>query len=90
MAPPPSVGIPVSPPTYILEELLSHDACTSIDRQLHLTDFLVDLFHEVDHKVHQLVFVHLLCVEVGDQKTDVISLGKEDSRKEEEKKTGEN
>lgn len=40
----------------------------------------------MDHKVHQLVFVHLLCVEVGDQKTDVIPLEKEDSKEEKEKK----
>lgn len=66
-------------PAYILEELLRHDAGARVDRQLHLTDLLVDLLHEVDHKVHQLVFVHLLCVEVGDQKTDVIPLGEEET-----------
>ena len=38
----------------ILEELLSHNACMRIDRQLHLTDFFVNFLHEVDHKVHQL------------------------------------
>ena len=68
--------------TYILKELLSHNACTGIDRQLHLTDFFVNFLHEVDHKVHQLVLIHLFCVEVGDQKADVIPLGKEDSGEE--------
>ena len=61
--------------THILEELLSYDTSPGIDRQLHLTDLLVDLLHEVDYKVHQLV--HLLRVEVGDEKADVISLGRE-------------
>lgn len=45
-----------------------------IDQQLHLTDLLVNFFHEGDHKVHKLVFIRLLCVEVGEQKADVIPL----------------
>lgn len=60
--------------TYIFEELLGDDTSPGIDRQLHFTDLLVDFFHKVNHKVHQFVFVHLLCVEVGDQKTDVVAL----------------
>lgn len=43
-----------------------------VDRQLCLPDLFVDLFHEVDYKVHQFTFIYLLCVEAGDQKTDVI------------------
>lgn len=67
-------------PTHILEELLGHNAGPGIDRQLHLTDLFVNLLHEVDYKVHQFVFVHLLRVEVGDEKADVIPLGREVSR----------
>lgn len=43
-----------------------------VDRQLPLPDLFVDLFHEVDYRVHQLTFIYLLCVEAGDQETDVI------------------
>lgn len=60
--------------SYILEELLSDDASPGIYRQLHLTNLLVDLLHEMDDIVHQLVFVHLLRVEVGDQEANVVSL----------------
>lgn len=63
--------------TYIFEELLSDDTSPGVDGQLHFTDLLVYFFHEMNDKVHQFVFVHLLCVEVGDQKTDVIALQNE-------------
>lgn len=39
----------------------------------------------MDDKVHQLVFIHLLCVEVGDEEADVIALK---SPKEEIRKQG--
>lgn len=37
----------------------------------------------MDDKVHQLVFIHLFCVEVGDEEADVIALKctKEEVRK---------
>ena len=60
--------------SYILEELLCYNTSSGVDRQLHLTDLFVDLLHEVNDKVHQLVLVHLLCVEVGYEETDVITL----------------
>lgn len=60
--------------SYIFKEFLGDDASPGVDRQLHLADLLVDLLHEVDDEVHQLVFVHLLRVEVGDQEADVVSL----------------
>lgn len=60
--------------TYIFEELLSNNTSPGVDRQLHFTDLLVNFLHEMDDKVHQFMFVHLLCVEVGDEKTDVIAL----------------
>lgn len=60
--------------TYILEEFFGNDTGPGINRKFHLTDLLVDLLHEVDDKVHQLVFVHLLRVEVGNQEANIISL----------------
>lgn len=60
--------------SYVLEEFLSDDTGPGIDGQFHLADLLVDLLHEVDDKVHQLVFVHLLRVEVGDQEANIVSL----------------
>lgn len=73
---------------YVSEELLRDDAGPGVHRQLHLADLLVDLLHEVDDKVHQLVLVHLLCVEVGDEEADVISLTvtKRKRKKKEKKK----
>lgn len=60
--------------TYVLEEFLCDNSGPSVDRQLHLADLFVDLLHEMDDKVHQLVFIHLFCVEVGDEEADVIAL----------------
>ena len=57
-----------------LEELLGADASARVDRQLHLADLLVDLLHEADDEVDQLVLVHLLRVEVRDQEADVVAL----------------
>ena len=44
--------------------------------KLHLRDLLVDLLHELYYKVNELVLQHLLGVEVGDEKGDVISLAR--------------
>lgn len=71
--------------SHVLEEFLSDDAGPGVDGQLHFADLLVDLLHEVDDVVHQLVFVHLLRVEVGDQEADVVSLR---SQREGGKKNG--
>ena len=60
--------------THILQKLLGDDAGSGVDRQLHLTDLLVDLLHEGNDEVHQLVFIHLLRVEVGDEETNVVAL----------------
>lgn len=67
---------------YVFQELLSYDASPGVNRQFHLTNFLVDLLHEVDDKVHQLVFVHLLCVEVGNQEANIISLQRKQTNKQ--------
>lgn len=58
----------------IFEELFGYDAGSGVDREFHLADFLVDLLHEMNDKVHQLVFVHLFCVEVGDEEAYVVAL----------------
>lgn len=59
---------------YVLQELLGNDTGPGVHRKFHLADFLVDLLHEVDDEIHQLVFVHLLRVEVGNQEANIISL----------------
>lgn len=60
--------------SYILEEFFGNDTGPGVNGQFHLADLLVDFLHEVDNKVHQLVFVHLLRVEVGNQEANIISL----------------
>lgn len=60
----------------IFKELLCNDTSSCIDRQFHLADLLIDLLHKVDDKVHQLMFIHLLRVEVGNQKANVIALNR--------------
>ena len=42
--------------------------------KLHLRDLLVDLLHELDYEVDQLVLEHLLGVEVGDEERDIVAL----------------
>jgi len=56
------------------KELLRWDARSWVHSKFHLTDLFVDLLHEMYYEVHQLVFVHLLSVEVCDQEADVITL----------------
>jgi len=57
-----------------LKKLQSTVPRPSVDRKLHLADLLVYVLHEVYHEVHQLVLVHLLGVEVGDEEGDVVAL----------------
>lgn len=64
----------VSSLSKIFEKLLSDNSSPGVDRQLHFTDLFVNFLHEMNDKVHQFMFVHLLCVEVGDEKADVIAL----------------
>lgn len=42
-------------------------------KELHLGDLLVDLLHELDDKVDELVLEHLLGVEVGHEERDVVA-----------------
>lgn len=57
----------------ILEEFLGADTGPCINSQLHFTDFLVNVFHKLNDKIHEFMFKHLLCVKIGYQKTDVVS-----------------
>lgn len=65
--------------THSFEKLFAAYACSCIHSQLHLADFLVDLLHEVNDEVDQFVLVHLLCVEVRDQETNVVTLKEENN-----------
>ena len=58
----------------LFKELLGRNSRARVDGQLHLVDLLVDLLHEVNYKVNQLVLVHLLCVEVRHQEANVVAL----------------
>ena len=42
--------------------------------KLHLRDLLVNLLHELNDEVHELVFQHLLRVIIRDQEGNIISL----------------
>lgn len=61
-------------PSKSFEELLGADAGARIHRQLHLANLLVDFLHEIYHKVDELMFEHLLRVEIGNQKADMVSI----------------
>ena len=51
----------------LLEVLLGENARARVHRELHLTQLLVDLLHERDHEIHQLILVHHLRLERRDQ-----------------------
>lgn len=70
----PGKSIRGSGKTHPFEELLGTDPGPGVDAELHLGDLFVDLLHEVDDEVDQLVAVHLLRVKVGDQEADVVAL----------------
>jgi len=57
-----------------LEELLRRYTRSRVDGQFHLTDLLVNLLHEMNDEINQFVFVHLLRVEVCNQKADIVTL----------------
>ena len=60
--------------THPLEKLLCAYSRPGVDAELHLRDLLVNLLHELDDEVDQLVPVHLVRVEVGDEEADVVPL----------------
>lgn len=53
---------------------LSNDTSAGVDGRLHLGDLRVNLLHELDDKINQLVLVHGLSVEVGDEEGDIVTL----------------
>lgn len=51
-----------------------NDTSTSIQAQFHFTNLLVNFLHKQDNKINNLVLVHLVGVEVGDQEANVVPL----------------
>lgn len=43
-------------------------------KEFHFRNFLVDLFHELNDEIDQLMLEHFFGMRVGDQKRDVIAL----------------
>lgn len=60
--------------TYRCQEALGHETGPCVQEKLHLRDLLVNIFHELNDKVDQLVLQHLFRVEVRNQERDVIAL----------------
>lgn len=65
---------PAAPPLEPLQKLLRTDTGARVDRQLHFADFLINLLHKVNHKIDQLVLVHLLRVKIRNQEANVVAL----------------
>lgn len=59
--------------TYHTQVRLSHDAGTRIQTELHLTNLLVHVLHELDHKVDQLVLQHRLSMRVRDKERNIVA-----------------
>lgn len=57
-----------------LEELGGADSGAGVDGEFEVADLLVDLLHEADDEVYELVFEHALQVEIGDEEADVVAL----------------
>lgn len=53
---------------------MGDDTSAGVDRGLHLGDLGIDVLHELDDEIDELVLVHRLGVEVGDQEGDIVSL----------------
>jgi len=53
---------------------MSNNTSACVDSQLHFADLLVNVCHELDDEVDQLVLEHSFGVEVGHQEADVITL----------------
>lgn len=58
-------------------ELLCNYSTPCVDGDFHAADLLVDVLHELDDEIDQLVLPQLLQVCVSHEKTDVVSLGKQ-------------
>mgnify|MGYP006876346441 CR=1 FL=1 len=55
----------------LAHEFGRNDTCTSVDGNFHSVDLLVNVLHELDDEIHQLVLPHLLQVGVGNQERNV-------------------
>ncbi len=58
----------------LFQEGLSDNTSPCVHGQLHLADLLVDILHELDYEIHNLVLEHRFSVEVGNQEGNVITL----------------
>lgn len=47
---------------------------TSVQADLHVRNFAVDILHELDDKIDKFVLPHLFSMRVSDQEADVITL----------------
>ena len=59
--------------TYRTEVALCDDPGPCIQAQLHLANLLVDLLHELDDEIDELVLEHRLGVCICDEKGDVVA-----------------
>ncbi len=67
-------------------ELLCNYSTPCVDGDFHAADLLVDVFHELDNEIDQLVLPQFLQVCVRHEKTDIISLSKQRGKGEKEAK----
>ena len=51
----------------LLEESVRDDTSSRVDGELELTDFGVDVLHELNDEIDQLLLLHILNVEVGNE-----------------------
>ncbi len=65
--------LPLSLSHKCLKVLGSSNTSTSVDLRLQILNISIDVIHKLNHKGHQLVLVHGLAVEVGDQKRNIIA-----------------
>lgn len=54
--------------------LLGDNSPPRVDSYLHAADLLVDILHELDDEIYELVFPHPLQMRMGHQKADMVSL----------------
>lgn len=56
------------------QKLFGTNSRTRIYSQFHFTDLLINFLHEIYDEVNQFVLIHLFCVKISYQETDVISV----------------
>jgi hypothetical protein len=57
-----------------LQVLGSNNTSTLVNSKAHGGNFSTNLFHKLNDKIHKLVFVHLLGMEVSNKEADVVIL----------------